>query len=628
MIQIYYQQDDIGSFEARVNSGIAVVAENREDIVEIANLVNDVILQSRSDPIPYKIKPITRMMEKIYVELLQRYIGRDGSSKYHGSISEISELNSIIERLQAEIYRRDPTQIDDSLNHAESLLVSLKSIWEVWDDDIADIIDDNKSDLNFILCLAHPSRQNHPEVRLLFKTPCAGLTVQPGSVSIGLSIGASLTGVYWCGKVVARVAKVFWRTPAAAAEKFIEDMRTKAKVHARHPNLRRLDSLSESEVAALQKTQTIVIFIHGFLSTDIGTFDDVIDIIEQNTPVTLRHQIKELTNNRPRIAETARKIHDHLDSQIDSLSESEKSRLFHEIISDNKTELIKMNRKNIGLVGWPHNTLTNIEKNGSDLFDLIDEYFKDGKPKIIFCCHSRGGLVARETSLRLIESDRSWADKLVDCFTFGTPHNGAALAQNHASYLAIHLMMLKATGNPTSLLDTLVYLDSDSANGTKSLNPIEATDSYAAELRDREISLQKDLKGKRIPPIIAIGGIVSEPILATWRKRVVAAFVGFQLNNPEHDIVVRLRSTVPKRLNISLGLKTTCDHFSYFGKYDPNETSKDHFKIILGRIWSNINLQDAIKRLDEDEPEVGSDWDLDGDDLILLIGGEEIVRND
>ena len=58
----------------------------------------------------------------------------------------------------------------------------------------------------------------------------------------------------------------------------------------------------------------------------------------------------------------------------------------------------------------------------------------EAPPRVAFVAHSRGGLVARATAAELLSSPSAarWRDALSAIVTFGTPHDGAALAEHDA----------------------------------------------------------------------------------------------------------------------------------------------------------------------------------------------------
>src|SRR5439155_21126613 len=77
----------------------------------------------------------------------------------------------------------------------------------------------------------------------------------------------------------------------------------------------------------------------------------------------------------------------------------------------------------VGFVGWPHNTLTSISVNANRLTDALESTFLPHPPKILFVCHSRGGLVARDAIANLLalkERGPTWRQALVGLTTFGT----------------------------------------------------------------------------------------------------------------------------------------------------------------------------------------------------------------
>jgi pimeloyl-ACP methyl ester carboxylesterase len=145
-------------------------------------------------------------------------------------------------------------------------------------------------------------------------------------------------------------------------------------VHALRDNakglrLPRLDSIKGPD---LQNKTGVVIFLHGLMSTDAGTFDEFVK------------QLSAAPFAQPLV-----------------------------------------------LVSWPHDTLASIDANAEDLSVLIEDTLGGSSLPVAFVCHSRGGLVARRTAVELMEIDKArWQPRLRGLITFGTPHDGAELAES------------------------------------------------------------------------------------------------------------------------------------------------------------------------------------------------------
>jgi pimeloyl-ACP methyl ester carboxylesterase len=72
---------------------------------------------------------------------------------------------------------------------------------------------------------------------------------------------------------------------------------------------------------------------------------------------------------------------------------------------------------------FEHDTFISIDRNASDLSRLLEER-AEGSDKIVFLCHSRGGLVAR-AGADLLPDEMAARTEI---HTFGTPHTGTPLA--------------------------------------------------------------------------------------------------------------------------------------------------------------------------------------------------------
>lgn len=99
------------------------------------------------------------------------------------------------------------------------------------------------------------------------------------------------------------------------------------------------------------------------------------------------------------------------------------------------------------ILSWPHDTLDAIGNNARDLARLIEHVFDPRPVPVVFVAHSRGGLVARRTAVELARISASLRSCVRGCVTFGTPHEGADLANFvSVSHLAYYVSITTAAG--------------------------------------------------------------------------------------------------------------------------------------------------------------------------------------
>ena len=225
-------------------------------------------------------------------------------------------------------------------------------------------------------------------------------------------------------------------------------------------------------------------------------------------------------------------------------------------------------------------------------------------PRIVFVAHSRGGLVARATAVELLSSPAvgRWRDALSGIVTFGTPHDGAALAEHDARGLATYLLLAQSTGRVASIGDVLTYLDARTAEGLENLKPVNAVtesreQSFVDRLYERERGL-RDAGGHRYPPIIAVGGRLDDKGRDDWRKRAAGALVDRWLDEPDHDLVVELTSSTSPRTLPDVTMTVVSSHFDYFTA--PAVTHDWAFDIALASIWSTVDLATALANISHD----------------------------
>jgi hypothetical protein len=208
------------------------------------------------------------------------------------------------------------------------------------------------------------------------------------------------------------------------------------------------------------------------------------------------------------------------------------------------------------VAGFPHNTLAKIEINARELARDLNGAISDGPNPVGLVCHSRGGLVARMAAEYLYEEDQKkdqdfWRDRLRICVTFGTPHLGSDLAESPEEFIGTFAAQasLRATRQIASLLDLLIYsYEHDGFPGIEDLKP---EGQFLRHLETQERGISPNI------PIIAIGG--RAPSGGTKSK-----FADRIFGTSEHDVVVRLKSSLPSFLPANHRVPTNCDHFGYF----------------------------------------------------------------
>lgn len=135
--------------------------------------------------------------------------------------------------------------------------------------------------------------------------------------------------------------------------------------------------------------------------------------------------------------------------------------------------------------------------------------------KLIFACHSRGGLVARATAVRLHEKSKElWQYRICGCITFGTPHEGADLVEHKSANLGTCILAGRASVQIAGLADISSYLGQrEEIRGIRDMQPpgagSMADKDILKELKQEE-SRQAPTSRRRNLPIHAVGGLAPE----------------------------------------------------------------------------------------------------------------------
>lgn len=456
MPMIYRRSTRIRELNGRVRNGLAVVAHTPDDILELEGLV-DAVGRLPGDPLAN----------------MYRVLNNAGRSPSTWPRAEKANAESLASMSSESLERRDTRAVSLRLS-----LALARTIWSQQRDDV-----DN---LSLALVLPRPGRR----ASIASRRPA--LVLDHGSIRARvLAAGGRLRDF---GVALFPVARSKRRANV------VESLRDNT------PGLR-LPRLETVQQAHLDGKTGVVIFLHGLMSTDVGTFDKFVHAL---------------------------KAADFGPSQL--------------------------------LVSWPHDTLDPIEANAEDLSVLIEEKLGRSSLPIAFVCHSRGGLVARRTAVELLEIDRArWQSRLRGLVTFGTPHNGAELAENGDELLG-KLLLLCTVGKRGGLIPLVDALwsvkDHKKLAGVSDLRPRSGGGDFLRALRRAEGRIAKKAGGVPLR-LYAVGGNVKVDGFGGMLSR---RYFG----GAAHDLIVTLASATP--VSADQRAETTCDHFGYFS---PNEIAAD-----------------------------------------------------
>src|SRR5262245_38830221 len=155
-----------------------------------------------------------------------------------------------------------------------------------------------------------------------------------------------------------------------------------------------------------------------------------------------------------------------------------------------------------------------------------------------------------------IDKDR-WRPRLRGLVTFGTPHDGAELAENGDELIGKLLLLCTVgqRGGLVPLVDALWSVkDHKKLSGVSDLRPRSGGGDFLRALRKAEGRIAR--KAGAVPlRLYAVGGNVNGDGLG-------GTLSGRYFGGAAHDLIVTLASAAPAAAQQRF--ETTCDHFGYF----------------------------------------------------------------
>jgi hypothetical protein len=459
----YGDRERIPELKGRVRGGLAVVAHSPADLVGIQRLVTSV------DALP---GDTLRNLYRVVADAgatLDRWPGFAGTMPV--TQGEPSATKYDVDRESA--YVADPK--------VQALQAALTLAAQTWSKQRA------PDELACALLL--PRRAGR---RVAFETKRPSLTLDYGSLR---------ARVLDAGGVVRAFGVSLF--PVARSRRQIDLVEAMA-AGAQGTRLPGIESLRPSDV---ESKSAVVIFLHGLLSIDVGTFDEFIAALQKRDP-----------------------------------------------------------RRAMLLVAWRHDTLDSIKLNAEQLAREIQTKLGGSSLPIAFVCHSRGGLVARRAIVELLKNEPRWSARLRATVTYGTPHEGAELAEKADGFLGKWLLLhtVHQRGGYAPLFDALwTVREFGTLPGITDLRPAKNGGKFLRRLEKAEGRLAGG-RGTFPVPLFAVGGHAVGRGLSGWMAR------RFFRDIP-NDLIVTLSSSTPE--HVQPNVATTSDHFGYFAN---EEIRKKH----------------------------------------------------
>ncbi|HEY7334158.1 MAG TPA: hypothetical protein VH639_04680 [Bryobacteraceae bacterium] len=233
----------------------------------------------------------------------------------------------------------------------------------------------------------------------------------------------------------------------------------------------------------------------------------------------------------------------------------------------------------VTVAGFPHDSLTTpIRLNAHALAQQI---VKLGKPEVRLVCHSRGGLVARQTYVYLKDTPPppSGGRWLHSCVTFGTPHLGTSVASSPETLTGVIMAAghIRRSPGAASLVDVLCGSDGNGFVGVNELVPSAVEGSYLSKLEGQEKRLFLDDGFD----LIAFGSVISRSSI--W-DGIGSSIVGRLLGTADHDILVPTSSSIPTLRAAPTQPLYNRSHFEYFTHLPTDPAVPQHFAQAVARM--------------------------------------------
>lgn len=383
------------------------------------------------------------------------------------------------------------------------LVSELTSIFHAWN------LQKTKNEkISLIISIADP--EGDEKVEIESKDPA--FVIYQGSIEYAIKFA----GVFI--RTTKIIFSIFSKADSVKQRNLVVALRERQKGKEGLVNLKNIEEVIDNQlIKELQGQKVIVIFLHGLLSTDLGTFDEIIKQLEL------------------------------------------------------------LNNPKLSLYGYPHNTLAPIDSNAVDLANIIGTLF-DGViapiPVIYFVCHSRGGLLARWTSVELYDRSEKYKTTIKQAITFGTPHEGSELAEKPDDLIALYVayVFYKAEGFMPGFTELLQSLGEKS--NYKGIEDLKRRDQnrggFIDKLGVRERDQAKGDDKNRHLVIKAIGGIASDNDVLnkgySTRKLKLSPkkVLNGIMDEENHDLVVRTESSLNTVIGLDIEAPWDCNHFQYF----------------------------------------------------------------
>lgn len=407
-----------------IRDGLALVVSTDTQLASLRAVV-EMACERNAEPVPRLVSSFLEGDEDAWIEAQLRSV-REASRKTPDPRGDVppAQQQSEPDRppgeegqspwvARAALWNEDRRTI----GQAESLSGAFELAQGLWDASARD------EDLELVLYLHAPDPYGDEEEweqaeRIRFGRPA--LTLSQGSLR-GKIVTGALKPVSFVVALVTKAGVGHTRPRKRIAER-IHTRAARARGGRDLMDLRELPSLGPEPGP---REKGLVVFIHGLLSTDVGTFGPLVERVQDAGYIP---------------------------------------------------------------VGFPHDTTVSINTTARELVTCLHSRAKASNQPVGFLCHSRGGLVGRSAALKLYELDTVWSQRLRACVTFGTPHLGAYLAEAPEELLCVFLAAAAGGGGGfANLADVLVLMGrTQGIQGIEDLQPRVHDGQFLARLQEDE----------------------------------------------------------------------------------------------------------------------------------------------